>query len=54
LPCSVLHQRHQGVKDAYVEGLLWLPDALFNSASLNTVYYQQDHPPQPWQPYFTE
>lgn len=39
-------------KDAYIEGLLLrLPDALFDSAWLNTEYYQRDRPPQP---YFTE
>ncbi|KAI0274752.1 glycosyltransferase family 32 protein [Gloeopeniophorella convolvens] len=39
-------------KDAYLEGLLLrLPDALFDSAWLNTEYYQRDRPPQP---YFTE
>ncbi|KAG7095938.1 hypothetical protein E1B28_006622 [Marasmius oreades] len=38
--------------DAYSEGLLLrLPDALFDSAWLNTEYYQRDRPPQP---YFTE
>lgn len=38
--------------DAYLEGLLLrLPDALFDSAWLNTEYYQRDRPPQP---YFTE
>lgn len=38
-------------KDAYIEGLLLrLPDALFDSAWLNTEYYQRDRPPQP---YFT-
>lgn len=38
--------------DAHVEGLLLrLPDALFDSAWLNTEYYQRDRPPQP---YFTE
>ncbi|TFK75691.1 hypothetical protein BDN72DRAFT_810612 [Pluteus cervinus] len=40
------------VKDAYLEDLLLrLPDALFDSAWLNTEYYQRDRPPQP---YFTE
>ena len=39
-------------KDAYLEGLLLrLPDALFDSAWLNTEYYQRDRPPHP---YFTE
>ena len=39
-------------KDAYLEGLLLrLPDALFDSAWLNTEYYQRDRPPQP---YFNE
>ncbi|THH01329.1 hypothetical protein EW026_g1363 [Hermanssonia centrifuga] len=39
-------------KDAYLEGLLLrLPDALFDSAWLNTEQYQRDRPPQP---YFTE
>ncbi|OCH94781.1 hypothetical protein OBBRIDRAFT_789030 [Obba rivulosa] len=39
-------------KDAYLENLLLrLPDALFDSAWLNTEYYQRDRPPQP---YFTE
>ncbi|TFK31370.1 glycosyltransferase family 32 protein [Crucibulum laeve] len=38
--------------DAHVEGLLLrLPDALFDSAWLNTENYQRDRPPQP---YFTE
>lgn len=38
-------------KDAYIEGLLLrLPDALFDSAWLNTENYQRDRPPQP---YFT-
>lgn len=38
-------------KDSYMEGLLLrLPDALFDSAWLNTEYYQRDRPPQP---YFT-
>ncbi|KAK0447074.1 hypothetical protein EV421DRAFT_181100 [Armillaria borealis] len=38
--------------DAHLEGLLLrLPDALFDSAWLNTEYYQRDRPPQP---YFTE
>lgn len=38
-------------KDAYTEGLLLrLPDALFDSAWLNTEYYQRERPPQP---YFT-
>lgn len=40
------------VKEAYLEGLLLrLPDALFDSAWLNTEYYQRERPPQP---YFTE
>ena len=39
-------------KDAHLEGLLLrLPDALFDSAWLNTEKYQRDRPPQP---YFTE
>ncbi|KZS96140.1 hypothetical protein SISNIDRAFT_473521 [Sistotremastrum niveocremeum HHB9708] len=39
-------------KDAYLEGLLLrLPDALFDSAWLNTEEYQRDRPPFP---YFTE
>lgn len=39
-------------KDAYLEGLLLrLPDALFDSAWLNTESYQRERPPQP---YFTE
>ena len=38
--------------DSHLEGLLLrLPDALFDSAWLNTEYYQRDRPPQP---YFTE
>lgn len=38
-------------KDAYLEGLLLrLPDALFDSAWLNTEDYQRERPPQP---YFT-
>ena len=38
--------------DAHLEGLLLrLPDALFDSAWLNTENYQRDRPPQP---YFTE
>lgn len=38
-------------KDSYLEDLLLrLPDALFDSAWLNTEYYQRDRPPQP---YFT-
>ncbi|KAI0343679.1 glycosyltransferase family 32 protein [Trametopsis cervina] len=42
----------QYTKDAYLEGLLLrLPDALFDSAWLNTEQYQRDRPPQP---YFTE
>lgn len=40
------------LKEAYLEGLLLrLPDALFDSAWLNTEYYQRERPPQP---YFTE
>ena len=36
-------------KDAYLEELLLrLPDALFDSAWLNTEYYQRDRPPQPF------
>ncbi|KAI6047722.1 hypothetical protein EDC04DRAFT_2863911 [Pisolithus marmoratus] len=39
-------------KDAYLEGLLLrLPDALFDSAWLNTEVFQRERPPQP---YFTE
>ncbi|KAI0936653.1 hypothetical protein AcV5_004738 [Taiwanofungus camphoratus] len=39
-------------KDAYLEDLLLrLPDALFDSAWLNTEHYQRERPPQP---YFTE
>ena len=39
-------------KDAYLEGLLLrLPDALFDSAWLNTEQYQNERPPQP---HFTE
>ncbi|KAI5891399.1 uncharacterized protein SCHCODRAFT_02628989 [Schizophyllum commune H4-8] len=35
--------------DAQTEGLLLrLPDALFDSAWLNTEYYQRDRPPQPY------
>ncbi|KAI0090758.1 glycosyltransferase family 32 protein [Irpex rosettiformis] len=42
----------QYTEDAYLEGLLLrLPDALFDSAWLNTENYQRDRPPQP---YFTE
>lgn len=38
-------------KDAFMENLLLrLPDALFDSAWLNTEYFQRDRPPQP---YFT-
>ncbi|KAI5123770.1 hypothetical protein M0805_000359 [Coniferiporia weirii] len=38
-------------KDSFMEGLLLrLPDALFDSAWLNTEYFQRDRPPQP---YFT-
>jgi WD repeat and SOF domain-containing protein 1 len=37
------------LKDAYLEGLLLrLPDALFDSAWLNTEYYQRERPPQPY------
>jgi WD repeat and SOF domain-containing protein 1 len=36
-------------KDAVLEGLLLrLPDALFDSAWLNTEFYQRDRPPQPY------
>ncbi|KII93859.1 hypothetical protein PLICRDRAFT_171565 [Plicaturopsis crispa FD-325 SS-3] len=36
-------------KDAHIEGLLLrLPDALFDSAWLNTEYFQRDRPPQPY------
>jgi WD repeat and SOF domain-containing protein 1 len=36
-------------KDAHLEGLLLrLPDALFDSAWLNTEYFQRDRPPQPY------
>lgn len=36
-------------KDAALEGLLLrLPDALFDSAWLNTEFYQRDRPPQPY------
>ncbi|KAK0198216.1 glycosyltransferase family 32 protein [Armillaria mellea] len=39
-------------KEAHLEGLLLrLPDALFDSAWLNTEYYQRERPPQP---YFTD
>jgi WD repeat and SOF domain-containing protein 1 len=39
-------------KEAHMEGLLLrLPDALFDSAWLNTEYYQRERPPQP---FFTE
>lgn len=39
-------------KDAHLEGLLLrLPDALFDSAWLNTELFQRERPPQP---YFTE
>lgn len=42
-------------KDAYLEGLLLrLPDALFDSAWLNTEYYQRDRPPQPYITEFVE
>jgi WD repeat and SOF domain-containing protein 1 len=38
--------------DAHLQGLLLrLPDALFDSAWLNTEEYQRDRPPQP---YFTK
>ena len=37
------------MKDASMEGLLLrLPDALFDSAWLNTEYYQRERPPQPF------
>ncbi|KAJ7118604.1 glycosyltransferase family 32 protein [Mycena filopes] len=37
------------LKEAHLEGLLLrLPDALFDSAWLNTEYYQRDRPPQPF------
>ncbi|KIY70979.1 hypothetical protein CYLTODRAFT_419257 [Cylindrobasidium torrendii FP15055 ss-10] len=37
------------MKDAHLENLLLrLPDALFDSAWLNTEYYQRDRPPQPY------
>ncbi|KAJ4486009.1 hypothetical protein J3R30DRAFT_3282274 [Lentinula aciculospora] len=37
------------LKDAYLDGLLLqLPDALFDSAWLNTENYQRDQPPQPF------
>lgn len=40
------------VQEAHLEKLLLrLPDALFDSAWLNTEYYQRERPPQP---YFTE
>lgn len=43
---------HKYVKDAHLDQLLLrLPDALFDSAWLNTESYQRDRPPQP---YFTE
>lgn len=36
-------------KDSYMDGLLLrLPDALFDSAWLNTEYFQWDRPPQPF------
>jgi DDB1- and CUL4-associated factor 13 len=36
-------------KDAYLEGLLLrLPDAMFDSAWLNTEFYQRERPPQPY------
>jgi DDB1- and CUL4-associated factor 13 len=39
----------QYTKDAFIEGLLLrLPDALFDSAWLNTEYFQRDRPPQPY------
>ncbi|TFK57046.1 hypothetical protein OE88DRAFT_88829 [Heliocybe sulcata] len=42
----------QYTKDAYLEELLLrLPDALFDSAWLNTEWFQRDRPPQP---YFTD
>jgi WD repeat and SOF domain-containing protein 1 len=42
-------------RDAYVEGLLLrLPDALFDSAWLNTEYYQRERPPQPYFQEFIE
>ncbi|KDQ63507.1 hypothetical protein JAAARDRAFT_120845 [Jaapia argillacea MUCL 33604] len=42
----------QYTKDAFLEDLLLrLPDALFDSAWLNTEWFQRDRPPQP---YFTE
>ncbi|KAI0067804.1 glycosyltransferase family 32 protein [Artomyces pyxidatus] len=42
-------------KDAHLEGLLLrLPDALFDSAWLNTENYQRDRPPQPYFPEFIE
>jgi WD repeat and SOF domain-containing protein 1 len=40
------------LKEAHLEGLLLrLPDALFDSAWLNTEYFQLSRPPQP---FFTE
>lgn len=40
------------LKEAHLEGLLLrLPDALFDSAWLNTEYFQWERPPQP---FFTE
>jgi len=37
------------LKDSYLEGLLLrLPDALFDSAWLNTELYQRERPPQPY------
>lgn len=37
------------VRDAHLESLLiQLPDALFDSAWLNTEYYQRERPPQPY------
>ncbi|THU97646.1 glycosyltransferase family 32 protein [Dendrothele bispora CBS 962.96] len=41
--------------DAHLEGLLLrLPDALFDSAWLNTEYFQRDRPPQPYLTEFSE
>lgn len=43
------HTPSRYLKDAQMEGLLLrLPDALFDSAWLNTEYYQRDRPPQPF------
>ncbi|KAF9076174.1 hypothetical protein BDP27DRAFT_1314019, partial [Rhodocollybia butyracea] len=37
------------LKDAHLDDLLFrLPDALFDSAWLNTEFYQRDRPPQPY------